>query len=241
MDNQDYVYRADMRYASDIFPNGFLSPGQNTDILAHVDGISCFENTPPLNVRSRFISATLNRQFAIDWGETFAERSGHGYVFYYVYEIRPENNMYRLTDTLHNWSQHFLNTDLPNRQRIASALERAAWTYRDQDEVIADRRISPTQIRRALIYRIGPDTGGRPLFVREEPNPRYENISTDINPGPFRQYVTPDLSNTSLSTTSCSSCLNSTSSHTHILKESDNSIAKRIVYCRDVLTFLFPY
>ncbi len=241
---QTYVYRADARYMSDIkAAGGFIAQGDNGDLLAHVDGISCFLSGDDGGEGTRFISTTRSRDFAIEWGRTLASETSHGYVMYYVYEIRPDSNMYDLYNTLEDWIDHFVASQRTDRYQIASALERANELYEDQQEIIALRRINFSQVRQAWVYRIGPDTNNQPIFVHHYDNPDYEDRATDINISPYRQYVAPDLSHhRSVPVSTCGSCLSSNSTGLRELSMENKKTAtlpQSIIRCRHLFSYLF--
>ncbi|MFJ3358450.1 enterotoxin A family protein [Serratia liquefaciens] len=243
---QTYVYRADTRYLSDIKnKGGFISPGDNKDILSHADGISCYAaGEQMITEGSRFISTSMSRDFAIDWGRELASQTPHGYVLYYVYEIRPEQNMYRLIESLNDWIRHFKLNPVYNNDAIIAALERATSRYEDQQEVIADRLINFNQIRQVWVYRIGPDTNDEPVFIRNEINPDYIDAATNINPSPYMQYVVPNLSNSqSVTLSSCDSCLSLLSSQSRRKIGSNirvgENLPKKIAHCRLLFNYLF--
>lgn len=127
----DQVYRGDFRSPDDIFRTGFISWGDNRELLHHVVGVSSRDRNDGL------ISTTSNfdamRQIAVDLliptdvDETL-----------WIYAIRPGNTFYDINGSLMHANMQQHGTDI--RQQSLYAYVTFAW-----QEEFASLGIIPTQ------------------------------------------------------------------------------------------------
>jgi hypothetical protein len=185
------VYRVDVRdpLGDWMFQRGFQPPGHNTDLLAHVAGISV------LNGSSGFVSTTDHylaaEQIAIS-------RLQQGNPLVWIYEIRAADNFYEVNASLHQAIYQLARRDGHGSVQMTN-LESLESLYGHPYEWVADR-IASALIRSARAYRLASPSSGANQAGRliEEPhtyllNPNYREADTTGNRHPWP--VLPDQAN----------------------------------------------
>lgn len=159
-----YVYRADCRKPTDIFQYGFLSLGNNINLISHVMGSStygCKEN-------SAFVSTTPDLEIAT---EVLTNSEDEGSIVY-IYRIRADKNFFSVDVTLPHLAKLHRNGRMPKDLTIAFG----------ESELVALHLIPTQQIVSATEYFVNNE---RLRPRRTIYNPHYIELDTHSNAEPF--------------------------------------------------------
>lgn len=197
-----FFYRFDTREPSILFDEGIPNLGENTDLMLHVEGLTCYggERT------SIFTSLTESENVAYEMANRFGGKPGR---IIYVYRIRPDRHYYSV---YHSLLYAFQQTEREIFRDMAS-------NFKDDCEYVAFGGIESTNIHSVLEYKIIGD--GNPIqLIGEMMNPDYNNIETIYNttPFPFKH------SNFSDNSSVCSSCISESSEPNVAADHGDTSI-----------------
>ena len=166
----NFVYRADFRDPQLIFQNGFKHIGQNTNILEHVQGVTCSYGPDP---STAFVATTSEESFAERWGgdQIWIDSKKGPHVF--IYKIRATPEFYSAYDSL-------LKSYRRTKQK---KYQSAADKYQYQKEWLAFNGIPPELIVSAKV--MGKGEPGKLVLIKTELNDRYIDGSSSGNPQPF--------------------------------------------------------
>lgn len=157
------VYRADTRPPQIIFAQGFHPRGENDNLLEHVQGVSLGEHGDEAN--SAYVATTSHRNVALGIGSSEPA--------FYLYEIMPTNNFYKVTKSFSHYAT------IPGQRAYLNAVEE----YRHQHEYVAFAGIAKEQIIQATHYLM---IHGAPV-ARNPPirNHHFRRVNGSVNPGPY--------------------------------------------------------
>ena len=189
------VYRGvDAPRPDEVFIRGFPSPGQDADLLSHVNGLTCE------NGETAFVSTTASEAFAYERARYAMSTNPSGE--FYVYRIRADANFYSADASLraargHAWYQDLVAT---------------ADSYHHQEEWVAHRGVPASQVESVSTYRLSTETGEiEHLGVRRNPgyvtgNTRASDVRLPVSARPpdGRRIIVPSFSYPLVS--ACFSC-----------------------------------
>ncbi|MBG6246928.1 MAG: hypothetical protein EKD82_01365 [Candidatus Symbiopectobacterium sp. PLON1] len=166
-----FFFRYSVVPPEQVFQQGFLPLGNNSNVYQHVTGVSCFDR----NANSRFISTSSSEFMAMEMANANTPIGSN----YYLYRIRPTDNFYNSMNSV----QAAMNRTHDER------FFEAYLYYMLEDEWFAEGGISPQQIHSAIEYQShGPHQEA--TLIREYPNAAY--IDADSAPNDT-VYSIPDL------------------------------------------------
>lgn len=176
------VFRSTLTPPSEVFKDGFKSPGSNDNLPEHVNGGSCKKGT------TAFVATSSDHNFIIRrWAaDGLWMEPPSVYPEVYMYSIRATDNIYSVYDSL-------ISTGERQDRNLAER-------FRHQSEWVAHGGIQASQIQSATVYRRGR-TPGELQFVRVIPNPNYEHGQTEANSAPYPVAQQQGASNLSLTPT----------------------------------------
>lgn len=164
--NPKIVYRADGRAPDIIFIHGFNSWGDNNNIVAHALGLTGGFG----NRTSAFIPTSPNQDSAMRFVRNELSVHPRGYR-YYMYDIRADDNLYYLSNIVHDIYERSYRRRIGDELRVTLATE---------IEYTAYRQIHPSQIRGVSTYYY--NNQGE-LISEYTENERYIDLNTEANNG----------------------------------------------------------
>ena len=163
----DVLYRGDSRDPGVIFRDGFVAPGTNRNVLAHISGESCWYGT--VETRSAYISTTEVEQDARMYGAGIYDQRT------YVYRIVPDAEA---SDANATFDARSGMRDLEARRdalglhlRLLVPVQRLVRFPGTQGQHFA-QGIPAQWIQSVDIYERNPNTGAM-AFLRNDLNPRF--------------------------------------------------------------------
>jgi cholera enterotoxin subunit A len=167
------VYRRDTRDPSDIFANGFSPRGHNNDLVAHVTGVSLYQQSV---APSGWVSTSASLNWVTNPTQPMPNEE------FWVYVIIPNSNAYSVVNSF----EHFVATTSDTDQ--SSTINQLITLYQQQHEWAFLGNIPSSNIRRAVRYHF---QGGEYRQVETRENPNYNrNIVPSGNPNPYRIFST---------------------------------------------------
>ena len=162
------VYRRDTRDPSDIFANGFSPRGQNNDLIAHVSGISLYQQGV---APSGWVSTSSSLNWATNPTQPMPNEE------FWLYVITPTPNAYGVIPSF----QHFANNTI--NSSIRASVNQLITLFQEQQEWAFLGHIPSSNIRRAVRYHFR-DGSYHQVEVRENPNYN-RNVIPSGSPHPY--------------------------------------------------------
>lgn len=175
----ELVYRMDTRSPDDIFRNGFIPVGHNTNLYEHVEGFTCFGG----DRTSGFVATTDDESFATGWGSWWLSNGSH----FFVYRIRPTTQFYSTTASL----MHAYQSEGREAYRML------ADRFIGQGEWVSRGRIPALSIVDATEYISRGSGGLPPTRVTIHTNTGYVEAPAEVNVQPYRWNTEGDGSSSS--------------------------------------------
>lgn len=179
-----YVYKTSTRVPTMAFAAGFVPPGRNRDVVAHVSGASCQDG----KADTAFVSTTKNQ--AVAYERALAVASAYPGQAVYIYRIRADEKFYNAKKSLQDSLKHFEKTSVSLLTVSQANLEQeflfvddvtfgglpaeniagAMMFKKEKDGAIRHQHFSnasfkPLQTKASSFSYVGPDSSGGKMNV----------------------------------------------------------------------------